>query len=145
MEQVISIGKQDYEEIIKENYFYIDKTDFIREWWESGDDVTLITRPRRFGKTLNMSMLKCFFSNQYSGKDYLFKNLSIWKNLKYQNLHGNFPVIYMSFADVKADNYEAKVYTMGEDYVKIEAKDLNSYYEVHTALYEYIKKEVFKI
>ena len=106
MEQVISIGKQDYEEIIKENYFYIDKTDFIREWWESGDDVTLITRPRRFGKTLNMSMLKCFFSNQYSGKDYLFKNLSIWKNLKYQNLHGNFPVIYMSFADVKADNYE---------------------------------------
>ncbi len=106
MEQVISIGKQDYEEIIKENYFYIDKTDFIREWWESGDDVTLITRPRRFGKTLNMSMLKCFFSNQYSGKDYLFEKLSIWKNLKYQNLQGTFPVIYMSFADVKADNYE---------------------------------------
>lgn len=61
MEQIISIGKQDFEEIIKENYFYIDKTDLIREWWESGDDVTLITRPRRFGKTLNMSMLKCFF------------------------------------------------------------------------------------
>ena len=106
MEQIISIGKQDYEEIIKENYFYIDKTDLIREWWESGDDVTLITRPRRFGKTLNMSMLKCFFSNQYAGKSYLFKKHSIWKEKKYQKLQGTFPVIYLSFADVKADNYE---------------------------------------
>ncbi|WP_330654578.1 AAA family ATPase [Blautia sp. MSJ-19] len=106
MEQIISIGKQDYEEIIKENYFYIDKTDLIRVWWESGDDVTLITRPRRFGKTLNMSMLKCFFSNQYAGKSYLFKKHSIWKEKKYQKLQGTFPVIYLSFADVKADNYE---------------------------------------
>lgn len=106
MEQIISIGKQDFEEIIKENYFYIDKTDLIREWWESGDDVTLITRPRRFGKTLNMSMLKCFFSNQYAGKSYLFKKHSIWKEKKYQKLQGTFPVIYLSFADVKADNYE---------------------------------------
>ena len=106
MEQIISIGKQDFEEIIKENYFYIDKTDLIREWWESGDDVTLITRPRRFGKTLNMSMLKCFFSNQYAGKSYLFKKHSIWKEKKYQKLQGTFPVIYLSFADAKADNYE---------------------------------------
>lgn len=105
MGQVISIGKQDYEEIIKENYFYIDKTDFIREWWESGDDVTLITRPRRFGKTLNMSMLKCFFSNQYAGKTWLFAEKSVWKEPKYQKLQGTFPLIYLSFADVKADNY----------------------------------------
>ena len=65
MNKVISIGKQDFEQIRKKNYFYIDKTNYIQEWWESGDDVTLITRPRRFGKTLNTDMLKCFFSNQY--------------------------------------------------------------------------------
>ena len=56
MNKVISIGKQDFEQIRKQNYFYIDKTNFIQEWWESGDDVTLITRPRRFGKTLNMDI-----------------------------------------------------------------------------------------
>lgn len=58
MRKTVAIGEQDYETIRKNNYFYIDKTGFIKEWWESGDPVTLITRPRRFGKTLNMSMLK---------------------------------------------------------------------------------------
>ena len=57
MAKTIAIGKQDFEDLIKDNYFYIDKTSFIKEWWEGGDDATLITRPRRFGKTLNMSML----------------------------------------------------------------------------------------
>ena len=58
MARVVGIGIQDFEKIISENLFYIDKTEFIREWWESRDSVTLITRPRRFGKTLNMSMLE---------------------------------------------------------------------------------------
>lgn len=57
----ISIGTQSFEKIRESRAFYIDKTLFIKEWWESKDDVTLITRPRRFGKTLNMSMLECFF------------------------------------------------------------------------------------
>ncbi len=61
MARTLGIGKQDFEKVRKENAFYIDKTKFIREWWESEDDVTLITRPRRFGKTLNMSMLEKFF------------------------------------------------------------------------------------
>jgi len=61
MGQVISIGKQDFVSLRENRYFYIDKTDFIRQWWENADDITLITRPRRFGKTLNMSMLNCFF------------------------------------------------------------------------------------
>ena len=61
MGQVISIGKQDYVSLRENHYFYIDKTDFIRQWWKNADDITLITRPRRFGKTLNMSMLNCFF------------------------------------------------------------------------------------
>ena len=62
MVKTVGIGIQNYEDVIRGNYFYIDKTNFIKEWWESGDSVTLITRPRRFGKTLNMSMLEQFFS-----------------------------------------------------------------------------------
>lgn len=63
IQQVISVGNQDFKSIRENNYFYIDKTSFIKEWWENGDNVTLITRPRRFGKTLNMSMVETFFSN----------------------------------------------------------------------------------
>ena len=73
MPKVISIGNQGFEDIRKENRFYVDKTEFIREWWESGDSITLIMRPRRFGKTLNMDMLKCFFSNQYADREDLFE------------------------------------------------------------------------
>ena len=61
MARTVAIGRQDFEKIRINNNFYVDKTDFIREWWENGDDVTLITRPRRFGKTLNMSMTEQFF------------------------------------------------------------------------------------
>ncbi len=88
-----------------ENSFYIDKTDFIRQWWENRDDVTLITRPRRFGKTLNMNMLERFLSVQYAGRGDVFKGLSIWKNEKYHKLQGSMPVIYLSFADVKANTF----------------------------------------
>ena len=80
---------------------YIDKTDFIRKWWENGDMVTLITRPRRFGKTLNMSMVEQFFSVDYAGRSDLFENLSIWEEEKYRKLQGTYPVISMSFADIK--------------------------------------------
>ena len=57
----------------------MDKTAFIRDWWESGDEVTLLTRPCRFGKTLNMSMLKCFFSDKYAGRGELIEGLEIWR------------------------------------------------------------------
>ena len=107
--KVIGIGKQSFEDIIQSNCFYIDKTSLIKEWWESEDDITLITRPRRFGKTLNMDMLKCFFSNQYQDKGYLFEGLNIWKEEKYQQLQGTYPVIYLSFADVKQTNYKDAV------------------------------------
>ena len=109
MKKVIGIGKQCFEDIIQSNCFYIDKTSLIKEWWESEDDITLITRPRRFGKTLNMDMLKCFFSNQYQDKGYLFEGLNIWKEEKYQQLQGTYPVIYLSFADVKQTNYKDAV------------------------------------
>ena len=109
MKKVIGIGKQSFEDIIQSNCFYIDKTSLTKEWWESEDDITLITRPRRFGKTLNMDMLKCFFSNQYQDKGYLFEGLNIWKEEKYQQLQGTYPVIYLSFADVKQTNYKDAV------------------------------------
>ena len=109
MKKVIGIGKQSFEDIIQSNCFYVDKTSLIKEWWESEDDITLITRPRRFGKTLNMDMLKCFFSNQYRDQGQLFEGLNIWKEKKYQQLQGTYPVIYLSFADVKQINYKDAV------------------------------------
>lgn len=109
MTKVIGIGKQSFEDIIQSNCFYIDKTSLIKEWWESEDDITLITRPRRFGKTLNMDMLKCSFSNQYRDQGQLFEGLNIWKEEKYQQLQGTYPVIYLSFADVKQTNYKDAV------------------------------------
>ena len=102
----IAIGKQSFEDIRKKDCFYIDKTDFIKDWWESADDVTLITRPRRFGKALNMDMLKCFFSNQYEGRKELFEGLGIWKDEEYRELQGTYPVIFLSFADIKGNTFE---------------------------------------
>ena len=105
MGKVISIGRQNFSSLRENDCFYIDKSELIREWWESQDDITLITRPRRFGKTLNMSMLNCFFSNQYAEKKYLFEGLSIWNNDKYRSLQGSYPVIFLSFASIKGSNY----------------------------------------
>ena len=104
MTQKIAIGIQDFEKLRNGKYFYIDKTSMIKEWWESGDEVTLITRPRRFGKTLNMSMLEKFFSLEYADRGDLFEGLSIWKEEKYQKLQGTYPVISLSFAKVKDTN-----------------------------------------
>ena len=106
MPGTVSIGHQNFEEIRKNGWFYIDKTNFIREWWNRGDSVTLITRPRRFGKTLNMSMLEQFFSVEYAGRGDLFEGLSIWEDEKYRKLQGTYPVISLSFANVKENTYE---------------------------------------
>ena len=105
MARTVSIGIQNFGTIQENHYFYIDKTNFIKEWWESGDSVTLITRPRRFGKTLTMSMVEQFFSVQYQGRRDLFENLSIWQEEKYRSLQGTFPVISLSFANIKEKDY----------------------------------------
>ena len=109
MPKVIGIGKQRYDRIIENDGFYIDKTMFIKEWWENQEDVTLITRPRRFGKTLNMDMLKCFFSNEYKDRGDLFEGLDIWKEEKYRKIQGTYPVIFLSFAKIKQNTYEDAV------------------------------------
>ena len=103
MPRIVGIGHQDFEQMITSDNFYIDKTMFIKEWWENNDTVTLITRPRRFGKTLNLSMTEHFFSVKPSGRDDLFQNLSIWQEEKYRELQGTYPVIFLSFAGVKED------------------------------------------
>lgn len=106
MARVVGIGHQDFETVRIKNNFYIDKTEFIKEWWEFDDAVTLITRPRRFGKTLNMSMLEKFFSIEYAKRDELFEGLNIWKYKEYREIQGTYPVIFLSFANVKENTYE---------------------------------------
>lgn len=107
MARTVAIGIQDFEQLRTNNCFYVDKTAFIKEWWESMDAVTLIARPRRFGKTLNMSMLEKFFSLDYSGRGDLFEGLSIWQEEKYRKLQGTYPVIALSFARVKETSYRS--------------------------------------
>lgn len=129
MARVIGIGHDDFSVVRESHNFYIDKTDFIREWWESNDKVTLIMRPRRFGKTLNMSMLEYFFSISYAGRGDLFEGLSIWQETpsdggissygenntcganfpngeKYRQMQGTWPVIALSFAKIKETSYQ---------------------------------------
>ena len=106
MAKVISIGNQSFESMRERDNFYVDKTSFIKEWWENEDIVTLITRPRRFGKTLNMNMLECFFSNKYKDRGDLFEGLDIWKEEKYRKLQGTYPVIFLSFAGIKGNTFE---------------------------------------
>ena len=101
-----ALGIQDFGKIIEDNCFYVDKTHFIKEWWENGDAVTLITRPRRFGKTLAMSMMDYFFSIRHPGRSDLFEGLSIWKEPAYRKLQGTWPVIFLSFAAVKGNRFE---------------------------------------
>ena len=110
----VGIGIQNFMELRENHNFYIDKTSFIKEWWESNDSVTLITRPRRFGKTLNMCMIEEFFSVDYAGRGDLFEGLSIWEEEKYRNLQGTYPVISLSFARVKDTDYESTEYHIRE-------------------------------
>ena len=107
MARTVAIGSQDFCYLRENNYFYLDKTAFIREWWDAGDSVTLITRPRRFGKTLTMSMLEYFFSHKYAARHDLFEGLEIWKDERYRALQGTYPVIFLSFAGVKQTSFEA--------------------------------------
>ena len=107
----LPIGIDDFKTIIEEDYYYADKTKMIESLLDDGAGVTLFTRPRRFGKTLNMSMLNYFFNlkNKEENRK-LFENLYISKS-KYMNQQGEYPVIYLSFKDIKALNWK-KCYFM---------------------------------
>ena len=123
MGRTVAIGIQNFDEIIEKNCFYVDKTNFIREWWESEDSVTLITRPRRFGKTLTMSMVEQFFSVNYAGRGDLFEGLSIWNEEKYRSLQGTYPVISLSFANVKETDFKTTSYRIRQLLMKAYEKN----------------------
>ena len=112
MKRVVAIGVQDFEDLRVNGDFYVDKTDFIREWWTGRDNVTLITRPRRFGKTLNMSMLNCFFSNKYANRPELFEGLKVWEDPVMREQQGKWPVISLSFAGIKGKTYKSTMFQM---------------------------------
>ena len=137
----VGIGIQDFLELRENHKFYIDKTSFIKEWWESGDSVTLITRPRRFGKTLNMSMVEEFLSVNYAGRGDLFEGLSIWEEEKYQKLQGTYPVISLSFARIKETNYQMTRKKICQHLTELYAK--NSFLLDGNLLYE-TEREYFK-
>ncbi len=108
--RTISIGAQDFVDLREKNCFYIDKTGFLTEWWKSMDSVTLITRPRRFGKTLNMRTAEAFFSMKYAGRgEELFGDLDVWQDVEMRKEQGAWPVIFLSFAGIKQNNYQDAV------------------------------------
>lgn len=131
MTQTVSLGAQDFAYIRENDCFLVDKTDFISEWWENKDAVTLITRPRRFGKTLNLNMMECFFSVAYQNRSDLFEGLSIWKKQEYHDLQGTYPAIYMSFANIKGNTFQAVREGILQSLVRLYGK------------YAYLREETF--
>lgn len=144
MKPVVSIGNQDFRSIRENHNFYIDKTAFIKEWWENQDTVTLITRPRRFGKTLNMSMVENFFSIQSQENGNLFEGLKIWEDESYREIQGSYPVIFLSFASVKGDTYsdvrEGIVQTILDLYARYDyLRQSEALNEKEKAYFDYVK------
>mgnify|MGYP004473009341 FL=1 len=147
MKPIVSIGNQDFRSIRENHNFYIDKTAFIREWWENQDIVTLITRPRRFGKTLNMSMVENFFSIQWKENDKLFRGLDIWQEEKYRKLRGQYPVIFLSFAPVKGETYsevrEGIVQTILDLYARYDyLRQSDALNEKEKAYFDYVNADM---
>ena len=150
MKRTIAVGIQDFRTMIEKDYFYLDKTGFIKEWWENGDLVTLITRPRRFGKTLTMSMVEQFFSVRYSNmlSGRLFEQLRIWKEEKFRKLQGTFPVIFLSFANIKGRDFETVKEKMYQQIVNLyqdndfQAVSELSLFQLCRYLYQYYGKKV---
>ncbi len=106
MYPLIPIGVDDYKEIVDQKNMYVDKTLLIKEFLQDGSKVVLAPRPRRFGKTLNLSMLKYFFEKTDKDTSYLFENTNIWEYSEYRDLQGQFPVIFLTLKDVKVHSWE---------------------------------------
>ena len=109
MRKTVGLGQQDFKQLIEEKVFYIDKTKFISEWWDSKDSVTLITRPRRFGKTLMLSTVEKFFSAGQEDTAKLFDGLAVSKNLSMMQECGKWPVLFLSFASIKSDSFRGAI------------------------------------
>ncbi len=121
---------QGFEGIRANGCFYVDKTGFVRDWWLAQDDVTLVCRPRRFGKTLNLDTVRCFLSRDFAGRgEELFGGLGVWEDPAMRELQGTVPVVAMSFARVKQSNFEAMCARINELMVSL--------VEAHAYLYEW--------
>ena len=122
--KAVPVGIEDFERIINEDYYYVDKTILIEELLINRAPVTLFTRPRRFGKTLNMSMIKSFFDikNKEENKK-LFENLKI-SNSEYMSEQGKYPVIFISLKDLKGNSWE-------ENFILIKKYIKNIYMEFY--------------
>ena len=110
MTRKVSTGIDKFSKIRKNNIFYIDKTHFIKEWWDQRDEVTLITRPRRFGKTLMLDTVRTFFSIEYHDSLNLFNGLSIYNDKDLCLIQGKIPTIFISFSDIKSTNFSEMKY-----------------------------------
>ncbi|MCT4620608.1 MAG: ATP-binding protein [Marinisporobacter sp.] len=139
----LPIGRSDFKEIINGNYYYVDKSLFIKEIIEDGSKVLLIPRPRRFGKTLNMSMLRCFYEKTEENHSCLFKNLKINQHKEIMDMQGKYPVIYITFKDIKYADwegcFEALKYLIKEEYSR------HKYLLQGNALEEYEKEEFIRV
>ncbi len=138
----IAIGSQSFSSIIEEDCFFVDKTMFIKDWWESKDSVTLITRPRRFGKTLNMDMINCFFNMEYENRGDLFEGLKIWEHEEYKKLQGTQPVLFLSFAGIKEKTYERAVLSLGK---KIKEIYVHMKHIINTDKFDLIEKDDYQM
>ena len=107
MPPLFALGNTDLADILKKNRFYIDKTQFLADWWRIGSLVTLITRPRRFGKTLMINTVERFFSLRFSDQEQVFKNFKVWEDSSMSMLAGKLPVISLSFANVKGQDFQS--------------------------------------
>ena len=139
--KAVPVGIEDFERIVREDYYYVDKTQLIEELLINRAPVTLFTRPRRFGKTLNMSMIKYFFDvkNKEENKK-LFENLKIY-NSEYMSEQGKYPVIFISLKDLKGDTWEKCFENLKKTMYKI----FNKYEFVREKLNIVEKREFDKI
>ncbi|MCQ2508492.1 MAG: ATP-binding protein [Dorea sp.] len=115
LDQKPALGEQSFYLLRKTQSAYIDKTHFIGQWWRDPSSATLITRPRRFGKTLTLSMVECFFSTNYYFEEKgfplrdMFHDLHIWQDEEMRELQGTIPTIFFSFAPVKTSDCDFSI------------------------------------
>lgn len=131
----LPIGISDYKHLIEQNYYYVDKTDLIRAIWSIPGHVKLITRPRRFGKTLNLSMLKYFFEKTATNNEHLFTQTAIWSDDAMRALHGKFPVIFLTFKDIKESSWQ-RTYDKFAELIMYEFARHQSIVEPHLTPFE---------
>ena len=105
MKRKLSIGTSDFRNVIEANAYFVDKSLLIKEVIEASGDILLLPRPRRFGKTMNLSMLRYFFDLSMPENKNLYKDLKIWLENKIMAHCCRYPVIFMSFKDAKANNW----------------------------------------